>query len=124
MEEMTGWKPFRNVDPSMTGTPVDTAIQSMECWLRDIQKLKEGVDYLKRSAGAWTEFHVREDRYDALVEAYVAYTLQEAGGEAAFNLQNAFKYPLSHARGVRSMPAIVGRTERNPGKRDKHSNKS
>lgn len=124
MEEMTGWKPFRNVDPSMTGTPGDTAIQSMECWLRDIQKLKEGIDYLKRSAGAWTEFHVREDRYDALVEAYVAYTLQAAGGEAAFNLQNAFKYPLSHERGVRSMPAIVSRSERNPGKRDKHSNKS
>ncbi|HEV3028848.1 MAG TPA: hypothetical protein VG457_14815, partial [Planctomycetota bacterium] len=73
MEEMPGWKPFRNVDPSMTGTTLEAAVQGMETWLRDIQKLKEGLDYVKRSAGAWTEFHVREDRYDKLVEAYVAY---------------------------------------------------
>jgi len=124
MEELTGWKPFRNVDPSMTETTLDNAVESMESWLRDIQKLKEGLDYVKRSAGAWTEFHVREERYDALVEAYVAYTLQKAGGEAAFNLQNSFKYPQSHGRGVRNLPPIEVRSERNPGKRDKHSNKS
>ena len=70
MEELTGWKPFRNVDPSMTETTLDNAVESMESWLRDIQKLKEGLDYVKRSAGAWTEFHVREECYDALVPWY------------------------------------------------------
>jgi hypothetical protein len=123
MEEMPGWKPFRNVDPSMTETPLESAVDSMEIWLRDVQKLTEGRDYLKRSAGAWTEFHVREDRYDSLVEAYVAYTLQQAGGEAAFNVQNAFKYPASPSRGVRSQPVVETRSERNPGKRDKNSPK-
>jgi len=123
MDEMTGWVPFRNIDPSMTGTTLEAAVESMEVWLRDVQKLKEGRDYLKRSAGAWTEFHVREERYESLVEAYVAYTLAAAGGEAAFNVQNAFKYPPSHGRNVRSVPAIISRSERNPGKRDKHSDK-
>jgi len=105
----------------MTGTAMDAAVLSMETWLRDQQKLVEGRDYLKRQAGAWTEFHVREDRYHDLVEAYVAFTLQQAGGEAGFMLQNAHKYPLSHPRGVRSLPPIDVRPERNPGKRDKHS---
>jgi len=120
MEEMPGWKPFRNVDPSMTETGFDAAVDSMESWLRDTQGLAEGRDYRKRSAGAWTEFQVREDLYNSLVEAYVAHTLQKAGGEADFNLQNAHKYPLSHERGVRSLPPIDIRPERNPGKRDKH----
>jgi len=124
MEEMTGWKPFRNVDPSMTGTTLEAAVLAMETWLRDIQRLKEGLDYRKRSAGAWTEFHVREDRYDHLVEAYVAYVFEKAGGEAAFNEENSFKYPLSHGRGVRNLPPIDVRSKRNPGKRDKHSNES
>ena len=123
MEERAGWKAFRNVDPSMTGSTLEVAVEAVETWLRDIQHLKEGLDYLKHCAGAWTEFHVREERYDALVEAYVAYTLQQAGGEAGFNQQNAFKYPLSHARGVRSASPVPLRSDRNPGKRDKHSNK-
>jgi hypothetical protein len=121
MEELTGWKPFRNIDPSMTGTTLEAAVQAMESWLRDVQRLKEGIDYLKRSAGAWTEFHVREDRYDALVNAYVAYVFEQAGGEAAFNLENSFKYPLSYGRGVRNLPPTDVRSKRNPGKRDKHS---
>jgi hypothetical protein len=123
MEEMPGWKPFRNVDPSMTETGFDDAVASMEAWLHDIQGLREGRDYQKRSAGAWTEFQVREDLYNSLVEAYVAYTLKKAGGEADFNVQNAHKYPLSHERGVRSQSPLDLRPERNPGKRDKHGNK-
>ena len=124
MEELPGWKPFRNVDPSMTQTTLESAVHSMEAWLRDVQKLKEGLDYVKRSAGAWTEFQVRETLYDALVEAYVAYTLQKAGGEAAFNQENAYKYPLSHQSGVRSRPPTEIRSQRNPGKSDKHRHES
>ncbi|HLY11018.1 MAG TPA: hypothetical protein VKW04_17080 [Planctomycetota bacterium] len=104
----------------MTETALESAVESLECWLRDVQRLKEGLDYQKRTAGAWTEFHVREERYVSLVEAYVAYTLEKAGGEAAFNLRNSFKYPLSHARGVRNQPPTPIRPDRNPGKRDKH----
>ena len=120
MEELPGWKPFKNIDPSMTGTPLETGVLSMEEWLRDVQKLKEGKDYLKRVAGAWTEFQVTEALHDALVESHVAYTMNLAGGEAAFNVSNAYKYPLSHGRGVQDLPAIRVRPERNPGKRDKH----
>jgi hypothetical protein len=124
MEEITGWKPFRNIDPSMTGTTLEIAVDSMESWLREIQKLREGVDYRKRSAGAWTEFHVREDRYESLVEAHVAYTLQAAGGEATFNMANAYKYPCSHPSGVRSVPALRLRPARNPGKSERRSRES
>ena len=100
MEELAGWKPFRNVDPSMTESPFEEAVQSVETWLRDVQKLKEGVDYLKRAAGAWTEFYVREARFEELTQAYVAYVVQQAGGEAEFNVKNSFKYPSSHRRGL------------------------
>jgi hypothetical protein len=120
MEELLGWKPFRNVDPSMTETTQESVVLSIEAWLCDVQHLVEGKDYLKRVAGTWTEFQIREDLHDALVDAYVTYAMTQAGGEAAFNLKNAYKYPLSHARGVRDLPAIELRSQRNPGKRDKH----
>ena len=123
MEELPGWKPFRNIDPSMTVTPFETGVLSMEAWLRDVQHLKEGRDYRKRVAGAWAEFQVTEVLHDALVVSHVAYLLNQAGGEAAFNLSNAYKYPLSHGRGVRDLPPIQVRPERNPGKRDKHHGK-
>lgn len=100
MEDIPGWKPFKNVDPSMTQTTFEDAVRSVESWLRDVQNLKEGADFLVRAAGAWTEFYVRVERYDALVEAYAAHVLEQAGGEAAFNQKNAFKYPLSHKRGL------------------------
>jgi hypothetical protein len=100
MEELAGWKPFRNVDPSMTQSTFEDAVNSVESWLRDVQKLKEGQDYLKRAAGAWTEFYVREERYEALLQAYVAHIVQKAGGEAEFNVKNSFKYPASHKRGL------------------------
>jgi hypothetical protein len=90
MEVMLGWTPFRNVDPSMTETTVEIKVKAVEAWLRDIQHLEEGKHYLKRVAGAWTEFHVAEGLHEALVEAYVSYTLEQAGGEARFNLRNAF----------------------------------
>ena len=66
--------------------------------------MEEGKGYLKRVAGAWTEFHVPADLHEALVEAYVAFAMEQAGGEGAFNLRNAYKYPLSHRRGVRESP--------------------
>lgn len=119
MEELPGWKPFRNVDPSMTETEQDAAVLGMEAWLR-AQKLQEGRDYIKREAGAWTEFYVREERHSDLVEAYAAFTVEQAGGEAGFNVRNSFKYPQSHATGVRNLPPLDVRPERNPGKRDKH----
>jgi|SRR6185295_18395486 len=100
MDELPGWKPFRNVDPSMTETSLDDAVQALEKWLRDVQKLKEGVGYLKKAAGAWTSFYVREERFNDLVEAYATQVLNQAGGEAAFNEKNAFKYPQSHRRGL------------------------
>jgi hypothetical protein len=121
MEELAGWKPFKNVDPSMTDTTLECGVQSIEAWLRDVEHLQEGKDYVKRLAGAWTEFHVTEDLHDALVASYVAYLMNQAGGEAEFNLRNAYKYPLSHGRGVHDLPAIQLRSQRNPGKRDKHS---
>lgn len=120
MEELPGWKPFMNIDPSMTGTTLESGVRSMETWLRDVQNLKEGRDYLKRAAGAWTEFQVTEHLHDDLVESRVAYQLEQAGGEAAYNISNSFKYPVSHRRGVRDLPPIRLRSERNPGKRDKH----
>jgi hypothetical protein len=123
MEDLLGWKPFRNVDPSMTGTTLEDAVEQTESWLRDVRFLEESKGYLKRVAGAWTEFQVREDLHDALVEAYVEYTLKQAGGEAAFNTRNAFRYPVSHGRGVRDVPPIELRPARNPGKHDKHKSK-
>lgn len=123
MEELPGWKPFMNIDPSMTETTLECGVRSMEAWLRDVQKLKEGKDYVKRVAGAWTEFQVAEDLHDVLVESHTAYLLSQAGGEAAFNLRNSFKYPLSHGRGLREVSAIHLRPERNPGKRDRHHGK-
>ena len=36
MEEMPGWKPFKNVDPSMTETNLESAVDSVEAWLRDV----------------------------------------------------------------------------------------
>jgi hypothetical protein len=123
MEELPGWKPFKNVDPSMTEATLEGAVQSLETWLRDVQNLKEGEDYVKRVAGAWTEFHVREPLHDALVEAFTAHILKQAGGEAAFNLKNSFKYPQSHGRSVRDLPVVDVRSQRNPGKRDKHNGK-
>lgn len=123
MEDILGWKPFRNVDPSMTETAPEGAVELTESWLRDIRSLEEGKGYLKRVAGAWTEFLVRENLHDDLVEAYVEYTMERAGGESAFNLRNAFKYPLSHSRGLRDSKPVESRPTRNPGKQDKHKSK-
>lgn len=97
-EKPLEWKLLMNIDPDMTKDP-SARTADLEKWLKE--NYAEGRQYRKAVAGVFVDFYVLAVLHDEMTQRYIAHKIEAAGGEAKFNMGEAFKYSPSYNRSVK-----------------------